>query len=78
MLQKEYLFVGFPIYLLLFLGVVPGLGVGVLGWVPGASKLSDALNCRRKVLCTVSLTCYGLFVGIATASIFVSPLYLWE
>lgn len=78
LLQKEYLFVGFPLYLLLFFGVIPGLGVGILGWVPGTADRMDELTPKRRFLCAVSLFCFVLFVGIATASLFVSPLYLWE
>lgn len=78
MLQREYTFVGFPIYLSLFLGVICGMGVGVLGWARNIPSLAEVIPPRRRHLCLAALICFTAFAAIAAATMFVSPLYLWE
>ncbi len=78
MLQREYAFVGFPLYLFLFVGVVCGSGVGVLGLAGRQASLAEIVPARCRRLVLAALICYTLFTAIATVTMFVSPLYLWE
>ena len=64
LLQKEYGYVGYPLYASLLTGVVSGLGVGVLRPFAGVASLSGSLPLIRKRLTLLCLISYFLFAGI--------------
>ena len=67
-LQKEYYYVGYPLYITLFGGVVTGAGVGVLMPFKKIESLKDAVPRIQKGLTFVTLILYFLFVVIATCA----------
>ncbi|MGA7827102.1 MAG: hypothetical protein WCA04_05555 [Geobacteraceae bacterium] len=65
-LQKEYGYVGYPLYISLLLGAVTGLGCGMLGPFRKIASLSETLPALRKKLALVSILSYLLFTVIAS------------
>jgi hypothetical protein len=64
-LQKEYGYIGYPLYATLFTGVVSGLGVGALMPFAGIGSLAGSLSLIQKRLTVVCLVAYLLFAGIS-------------
>ena len=67
-LQREYYFVGYPMYALLFIGVITGLGVGLLYHRRHTPSLRSVLPPLARRL---SLVAMGCFVAFAAISIYV-------
>lgn len=65
-LQKEYGYVGYPLYISLLLGTVAGLGSGMLGPFRKIASLSETLPALRKKLALVSIISYLIFSIIAS------------
>jgi len=65
LLQKDYHYIGYPLYLALFTGGITGLGVGVLQRLRGPASLERAIPMFQKRLCAVSLICYAAIILIA-------------
>ena len=65
LLQKEYGYVGYPLYLSLFLAGVTGAGVGVMDRFKGLSSLRETMPRSQKALCLISMIGYGIFVMIS-------------
>ncbi len=65
-LQREYGYIGYPLYGLLLTGVVSGLGVGALMPFARIGSLAVALPLIQKRLTLACLAAYLLFTGIAT------------
>jgi hypothetical protein len=63
-LQGEYHYVGYPIYLLLMTGAITGLGVGTLLPFKHLSSLKDIIPSILKQLVTASLLSYAVFLLI--------------
>ncbi len=76
MLQGEYGFIGYPLYLLLLGGVITGIGVGVLMPFKGIHSLSGALPSIQRRLAMTSSVCFLIFAGIVTVRILLSNLIL--
>lgn len=64
-LQREYGYVGYPLYAALLTGVVSGLGVGTLMPFAHIGSLSDSLPSLQKRLAAICLVAYLLFTGLA-------------
>jgi hypothetical protein len=66
LLQKEYNYIGYPLYLSLFAAGITGIGVGVLERVKGAVSLKKTIPAIQKRLCLFCLIGYAVFALIAT------------
>lgn len=75
-LQREYGYVGYPLYLLLLVGAVTGLGVGLLTPFRKVASLSGTLPALRRRLTLVSVVCFLLFTAIASWPILFSSFTL--
>ena len=65
-LQKEYGYVGYPLYVLLFSGVVSGLGVGILQPFRRKESLMDVLPAIQRKLAALSVASFFIFSLIVT------------
>lgn len=63
-LQKEYHFVGYPLYLALFSGSLLGMGVGVIDPFKRSDSLQHIVPAFQKRLCLISLCAYAVFLLI--------------
>lgn len=66
-LQREYGYVGYLLYLSLLLGAVGGLGTGALMPFRGVPSLRAAVPAVQRALSAASLAGYGIFAGVASA-----------
>jgi len=73
-LQKEYLYIGYFLYLLLLVGGLAGMGVGVLMPWRQIPSLKETLPTIQKHLAVTSVISYLLFTVIATYQIIFSNL----
>lgn len=64
-LQREYGYVGYPLYAALLTGVVSGLGVGTLMPFARIGSLAGSLPSLQKRLAVICLVAYLLFTGLA-------------
>lgn len=65
-LQKEYGYIGYPLYITLFGGTISGVGVGQLMPFRKAESLSDILPLIQKRLALISAILFLIFAFIAT------------
>jgi len=65
-LQREYHFIGYPLYLALLTGFVSGCGVGVLGLGRGKASLADDLPQIRRRLAITAMLSFAVLLLIAT------------
>jgi hypothetical protein len=75
-LQKEYGYIGYPLYAALLFGAVSGLGVGALMPFKAINSLKQAVPALQKQLTLTALFCYLLLAVIATYKILTSNLVL--
>jgi hypothetical protein len=73
-LQKEYGYIGYLLYLLLLAGGLAGMGVGLLMPFRQIPSLKATLPVIQKHLALTSISCYLLFTAIATYQIIFSNL----
>jgi hypothetical protein len=73
-LQKEYGYIGYLLYLLLLAGGLAGMGVGLLMPFRQIPSLKAALPAIQKHLALTSISCYLFFTAIATYQIIFSNL----
>ena len=66
LLQKEYHYIGYPLYLSLFAAGITGIGVGVLEHVKGAASLTSVIPQTQKKLCLFSMIGYAIFALITS------------
>lgn len=76
MLQGEYGYIGYPLYLLLLGGTITGIGTGVLRPFKGIASLSGVLPSIQRRLAVISSVCFLIFAGIVTVRILLSNLIL--
>ncbi len=76
LIMKEYGYIGYLLYILLFGGVVFGLGLGVLLPFRKLESLSGLLPALIRRLALLSVASYGLFAGIVTSEILSSNLMM--
>jgi hypothetical protein len=76
LLQREYGFVGYPIYGALLGGAIAGLGVGILAPFQSRPSLLDILPRLQARLAWITLVLAGLFTLIVGTWMLVSPLKL--
>lgn len=65
-LQKEYFYVGYPLYILLLIATVSGLGTGLLLPFRNIPSLAETLPQLSRKLTLVSVLSYLLFTAIAS------------
>ena len=75
-LQKEYGYVGYPLYTLLFLGAVTGLGVGILQPFSKIESIKKIIPAIQLNLTAVSVISFLAFAAIVTWQILFSNLKL--
>jgi hypothetical protein len=75
-LQKEYGYIGYLLYLALLGGAVSGMGVGALMPFRKIPSLSTIVSAIQKKLVITGLTLYLIFAAIATYEIIFSVLKL--
>ncbi|GBC61912.1 hypothetical protein DENIS_2874 [Desulfonema ishimotonii] len=63
-LQAEYHYIGYPLYLSLFTGGIAGMGVGVLEQLSGPASLESVIPAIQKKLCIISIAGYAIFTAI--------------
>jgi hypothetical protein len=73
-LQQEYHYLGYPLYLTLLGGALTGLGVGVLTPFRAIKSLKESLPAIQKQLAFLSLTLYALFTAIVVHQMIFSNL----
>ncbi|HSB06687.1 MAG TPA: hypothetical protein VLK23_16015 [Thermodesulfobacteriota bacterium] len=66
-LQSEYGYVGYPLYLTLLGGTLSGMGVGILLPFRNAKSLSEVIPSVQRRLVLVSLISFLIFTAIVTA-----------
>ncbi|MDD2308959.1 MAG: hypothetical protein PHH91_05190 [Desulfuromonadaceae bacterium] len=76
LLQKEYGYVGYLLYAILFGGAVAGIGTGVLMPFRRVSSLSSIVPSIQRRLTLVTLVCYLLFTMITVWKMIFSALKL--
>jgi hypothetical protein len=76
LLQKEYGYIGYPLYAALLGGSVSGMGVGVLMPFKATASLSSVIPALQKNLAMLSILSYSVFTVIVLFKIFVSHLVL--
>ena len=63
-LQQEYHFIGYPIYLTLFAGGIPGICVGIIERFKQTASLKAVIPQIQKKLCLISMGGYAAFTLI--------------
>jgi hypothetical protein len=76
LLQKEYGYIGYVLYVTLFGGAVAGGGVGVLMPFRKVGSLVRIIPATQRRLTLVTLVCYLLFTGIVVWKVVFSALKL--
>ncbi len=75
-LQREYGYIGYPLYMSLLGGTIFGMGVGVLMPFKAIQSLSEILPSIQRKLAIASLILYMIFAAIVTYRIVFSNLIL--
>jgi len=65
-LQREYGFVGYPLYVMLFCGAVSGMGVGMLAPFQNVGSLTIIIPALQRRLAITTLVLYALFMAVVT------------
>ena len=73
-LQQEYGYIGYPLYLTLLGGALGGLGVGILMPFREIASLKEILPIIQKKLTLLSLTLYALFTALVIYKVIFSNL----
>lgn len=66
LLQKEYHYIGYPVYLSLFAGGIMGTGVGIIQRFKDITSLKDVIPTLQKRFCLISMTGYTVFAIISS------------
>jgi hypothetical protein len=75
-LQKEYGYIGYPLYLTLLMGTILGVGVGVLMPFKDINSLSEILPAIQKKIALVAIISFFAFAVIVTCRIMTSAFIL--
>jgi hypothetical protein len=76
LLQKEYNFVGYPLYSLIFLGSVTGLSIGLLQRFRNKESLGKVIPAMQRRLAAVSVISFLIFTVMVTWQILFSSFRL--
>lgn len=75
-LQKEYMYVGYPIYITILLGVITGVAAGVIHVFRNIQSLAEVIPSLQRKLVVVSLVSYGIYLAIVIYAMVFSNLSL--
>jgi hypothetical protein len=75
-LQKEYDFVGYPLYIALFVACIAGGGIGMIDFYKYCPSIRLFVPAVQKKLCGVSLVAHILFAAFVTFPILFSDFKL--
>jgi hypothetical protein len=73
-LQPEYGYIGYPLYMSLLVGSLAGLGVGILMPFREIASLKGSLPVIQKNLALISLICFALYTAVVIYKIIFSNL----
>ena len=76
LLQKEYHYIGYPLYVTLLGGGITGMGAGILAFCGKIESLADVVPAIQKKLIVVAVALFSLFTALVTLQIFLSHLVL--
>lgn len=76
LLQREYDFAGYPLYLTLFTGAVTGISAGVIAPFSKIKSLTTIVPAAQQRLALVSLICYSIFTALVIVKMMISNLTL--
>ncbi len=76
LLQGEYGYRGYPLYLFLFSGAAAGAGTGVLAPFRNVASLAVVIPAMQRRLALLAIVCYSFFTAIVIASMAASNLRL--
>jgi positive regulator of sigma E activity len=76
LLQKEYGYVGYPLYVTLLCGVVSGMGIGILTPFKTKASLAAVVPAFQSKLALLSFICYAVFTLIMLYRILISNLVI--
>jgi len=65
LLQKDYNYIGYPLYISLFMAGITGMGAGVIDRLKGAASLSETVPALQRKLCIFSMAGFLCFTLIA-------------
>lgn len=77
LLQREYGFIGYPLYAALFAAGISGGAIGIIAAFRERASIRSILPAIQKKLCLVSLCSHILFAGIASYPIIFSDFTLY-
>jgi len=66
LLQREYHYFGYPLYLALFCASITGSVVGLINRFRNIPSLKEIIPVMQKRLCLISMICYSIFTAFAT------------
>jgi hypothetical protein len=76
LLQREYHYFGYPLYVSLFCAGITGSGAGVINRFRTIPSLKEIIPVMQKRLCLISMICYALFTALASYPILFSDFKL--
>ena len=76
LLQREYHYFGYPLYVALFSAGITGSGAGVINRFRTIPSLKEIIPVMQKRLCLISMICYALFTALASYPILFSDFKL--
>ena len=76
LLQREYHYFGYPLYVALFCAGITGSGAGVINRFRTIPSLKEIIPVMQKRLCLISMICYALFTALASYPILFSDFKL--
>ncbi len=76
LIQKEYHYIGYPLYAALFCAGITGSGVGVINRFTNSASLQGIIPRIQKRLCLLSMICYSIFTALASYPIVFSDFKL--
>lgn len=76
LIQKEYHYIGYPLYVALFCAGITGSGVGVINRFTNIASLQGIIPRIQKRLCLLSMICYSIFTALASYPIVFSDFKL--
>lgn len=75
-LQGQYGYIGYPLYLSLFGGAVSGIGVGVITFAKKIRSLAAIVPGLQRRLALAAVLCYTIFTGIVITTMLTSNLIM--
>ncbi len=74
LIQKEYYYIGFPLYASLFAAGALGLGIGIVHWLKKGLSIEKTAVESLKRICVAAMASHAFFIAISAFSILFSEL----